>query len=93
MNSQRALTRKLCICQVADEEGVQVKAFHYAFERLNVRGLNEAEASHPSWNSFRKAMKGAGLTMDVMKLSLICVSGCAWLILAAIASFQKLYNS
>ncbi|CAE7628136.1 rplM [Symbiodinium sp. CCMP2592] len=57
---------------VGDDEGVQHKAFNYAWERLHLRGFSESEASHPAWNAFKKAMTASNLTMPIMKLSLIC---------------------
>eukprot|EP00439_Symbiodinium_sp_Y106_P040768 s155_g5.t1 len=55
---------------IGDDEGVQHKAFNFAFERLSIRGMAESECSHPAWNSFKKSLTAAGLTMDIMKLSI-----------------------
>ena len=65
--------------QVTDDEGVQGKAFNYAWERLKLRGISESETSHPCWNSFRKAVARAGLTITVMKITLICNWAPNWL--------------
>ncbi|CAE7386096.1 rplM [Symbiodinium microadriaticum] len=57
---------------VADDEGVQHKAFNYGWEKLHIRGYSESETSHPAWNAFRKAISATSLVIPMMKLSLIC---------------------
>ena len=40
------------------------------FSRLRIRGDLEAEASHPQWNSFKRALNDAQLQESVLKLSI-----------------------
>ena len=61
----------VCVCaQVEDEESSQTKAWRYLFSRLRIRGDLEAEASHPQWNSFKRALNDAQLQESVLKLSI-----------------------
>ena len=62
------------ISKVTDDEGVQQKAFQYGWQVMHMRGVSESETSHPCWNAFKKAISHAHMTMDVMKLTLICTS-------------------
>ena len=54
-----------------DEETVQTKAWHYAFEILRVRGFVEGELAHPCWNCFKRAVKDASMDTSVLKLTVL----------------------
>lgn len=56
---------------MADEEGSQFKCYHWLFGHVGVRGVAEPELAHPAWNSYKRALRHAGLEMDAMKLTLI----------------------
>ena len=58
--------------KVTDDEGVQGKAFNFAWEKMKLRGLSESETSHPCWNAFRKAVTHSGFTILLMKLTIVC---------------------
>ena len=62
---------------IADDESTQHKAFNYMFDNrvgLGLRGFSDSETSHPAWNCFRKSVTKAGMTIDLMKLTLCCYS-------------------
>ena len=62
---------------VADDEATQHKVFNYMFNNavgLALRGYSDSETCHPMWNSFRKAVTRAGLTIAMLKVTLCCNS-------------------
>ncbi|CAE7811014.1 unnamed protein product [Symbiodinium sp. CCMP2592] len=56
--------------QVADEEGVQNKCFHFLHSYIGVRGAISPEICHPKWNCWKRAVKHTGMNFDLMRLTI-----------------------
>ena len=68
--ASRGQLRALFMAQVADEEGVQNKCFHFLHSYIGVRGAISPEISHPKWNCWKRAVKHSNMNYDLMRLTI-----------------------
>ena len=58
--------------EVADEEKVQWRAFHYLLGPLQLRGLAEAEPVHRLWNDVKRSFDQSMLLGPILKATAVC---------------------